>query len=186
MSDKSYSRGGRRRTIQMSCGQTFCGHPNEVNKKYERHIRCCELCKDTEIKKAPEFDSVAGYNNGWKGLSNQGNRRPNEMMTSVSCDGLMFNTTTPCNSIDKSMNMLNDPEYKRELLETQMQGFTQVVGKRDFLEEIFDIKMISDKLKIELRCWKASYTKEELRTWTMQRLEILLMLIGNEVGVNVI
>ena len=169
----------------MSCGQTFCGHPNEVNKKYERHLRCCETCKDTEIRKMPEFDSVAGYNNGWKGLSNRGNHRPTEMMTSVSCEGLIFNTTTPCNSIDKSMDILNDPEYKREMLEKQMKGFTQVKGKEDFLQEILDIKSISDDLEIKLRCWKETYTADELRTWTMQKLELLLTLIGNEVGANV-
>ena len=177
-------RGGMRRTIQFSCGQIICGHPNEVNAKYERHIRCCNECKEEEnqIKKMPKFDGVAGYNNGWKGLTNQGKNRPKEMTTAVSCEGMMFYATTPCNSIASAMDMMNEPEYKAKVLNKHLGGLVELKDKESMIDKLFEFKKEIDRVDCSLRCWKKEYTKELMMTWTTAKIEMIFNLMKKELG----
>lgn len=180
MSNKSYTKGGQRRTIQMSCGHIICGHPTEANKKYERHLRVCEDCKGTGVKTMPAFDRVAGVNNGWKGLSNYGNNRPTEMMTTLSCEGMMFNTTTEARSVAESMNKLNDTDYKAKVMEKAMKGFTNLVSDRDaYLEAIYGIRKSAEEMGIELRTCNG-ITNEVIETYEVKKLILIRTLLVKE------
>jgi|LakMenE01Jun11ns_1017448.scaffolds.fasta_scaffold9925744_2 hypothetical protein len=180
MSNKTYTKGGQRRTIQMSCGHIICGHPTEANKKYERHLRVCEDCKGTGVEKMPSFDKVAGVNNGWKGLSNYGNNRPTEMMTTVSCEGMIFNTTTEARSVAESMRKLDDPEYKARAMEKAMKGFTNLVSDRDaYLEAIYGIRESAEELGIDLRTCKG-VRDEVIETYELKKLILIKSLLVKE------
>ena len=180
MSNKTYTKGGQRRTIQMSCGHIICGHPTEANKKYERHLRVCEDCKGTGIGKMPSFDKVAGVNNGWKGLSNYGNNRPTEMMTTVSCDGMLFNTTNEARSVEESMRKLNDPDYKAKVMEKAMKGFTNLSADRDaYLEAIYGIRESAEELGLELRTCKG-IRDEVIETYELKKLILIKSLFVKE------
>ena len=41
----NYRNGGQRRTMGTPCGWICQGHPTEVNKKFERHKRYCNVCQ---------------------------------------------------------------------------------------------------------------------------------------------
>jgi len=180
MSNRTYTKGGQRRTIQMSCGHIICGHPTEANKKYERHIRVCETCKGSGVEKMPSFDKVAGCNNGWKGLSNYGNNRPMEMMTTIQSEGLMFQTTTQARSVEESMRKCNDPDYKAKLLEKAMKGFGNLVGDRDaYLEAIFGIRESAEALGIDLRTCKG-ISNAVIETYELKKLILIRTLLVKE------
>lgn len=59
--------GGQRRSIQTSCGWKCVGHPQEVNKKCERHIRICKNGCNKNVT-IPEYNPRAGEFNGYDKL----------------------------------------------------------------------------------------------------------------------
>ena len=61
-SNKVVRFGGQERLMALACGKTILGHPNEVNKKYERHVRYCDKCPKDD--KAPAFNNKQSYENG--------------------------------------------------------------------------------------------------------------------------
>jgi hypothetical protein len=78
-----FNRGGQRRTIEAGCGWCCVGHPTEVNKKYLRHKRYCNDCKEiTAI--LPKFNK--NLINGWKGNFSE-SQKPNQLISSVFVDG---------------------------------------------------------------------------------------------------
>ena len=83
---KQHFRGGQRRTLEAGCGWKTCGHPQEVNKKWEIHRRYCLNCMNSQQREMPEFDKTAGLMNGWKGVDNN-NQKHKKMLTTAYING---------------------------------------------------------------------------------------------------
>jgi len=143
-------------------------------------MRVCEDCKGTGVAKMPSFDRVAGVNNGWKGLSNYGNNRPTEMMTTIQCEGMLFNTTNEARSVEESMRKLNDPDYKAKVMEKAMKGFTNLSADRDaYLEAIYGIRESAEELGLELRTCKG-IRDEVIETYELKKLILIKTLFVKE------
>jgi len=104
----SFNRGGKRRTIQSSCGWRCVGHPTEVDKKYIIHKRHCKECGEQSLQ-LPEFNGAGGRVNGWNGL--KGHSKVNQMLSTTFVDGLrrdilVENVNTIPKATDKAVDIL--------------------------------------------------------------------------------
>ena len=82
-----FQRGGQRRTIETGCGWRCVGHPQEVNGKFKLHKKYCNTCNETFTEELPSFNKKASKINGWKGLTDRG-QKPNQMLTTAFVDGV--------------------------------------------------------------------------------------------------
>ncbi len=89
-------RGGQRRTVVCGCDRTFRGHPNEVNKLYERHRRYCERAIQVEL---PEYNRITAKKNGWKGMMPNGDK-PKKLIADVFTDSERNVTEVHTNNIE--------------------------------------------------------------------------------------
>lgn len=101
--------GGQRRTIEAPCGWRCVGHPQEVNKKWERHIRLCSNCKETQVKELPEHNSNSGQINGWNGIQQTKNgnvKLINKNISTVFLDGEEIEVTTERGSVTQAIDSI--------------------------------------------------------------------------------
>lgn len=87
--NKTFNRGGQRRTIDFPCGFRLQGHPNELGLKTKLHTKTCEYCKSnaTHTDTNP-FNKTHAKANGWDGLA--GDKivvQDDKMMTVTTDDG---------------------------------------------------------------------------------------------------
>jgi len=91
---KSVNFGGQRRTAELGCGFTIRGHPNEVNKRTEIHMRHCAVCKASNIT-IPEYNKTNADINGWSGLNGCGRLGHNqEQVATYQVKGQQYDATT--------------------------------------------------------------------------------------------
>ena len=177
---KGFNRGGQRRTIQFVCGQSVCGHPTEVNSKYERHMRICETCKlaTSAQAKMPSFDTVAGCNNGWKGYKG-GNERPTEIISTVQCEGMMFSLTSEANSIQENLKKLDDPNYRLDTMDKSVKGFANIGDRDTLLTTILESRKSAEEMGVELRTCNG-ISDAVIKTYDLKKLRLIRSLIVEE------
>ncbi len=102
------SLGGQRRTMESTCGWRCVGHPTEVNKKFLRHKRYCNECRD-DNGEIPNFDTKNALMNGWNGIS--GFNKINKMSSTAFVNG---------ERNDILVNGVNNPENSTKSIITSL------------------------------------------------------------------
>lgn len=101
-----FNRGGQQRTLEAPCGFQIKGHPQEVNKKIERHFKYCKTCMEIrgdEKVSPPEFNKIAGKMNGWNGVTTN-NKRPTQMITTALIDGERFDVLVEASNLKDAID----------------------------------------------------------------------------------
>jgi hypothetical protein len=172
-----YNRGGQQRTTQLPCGMVFKGHPNEVNKKVDRHRKYCKSCIDLAAElsvpvnvKLPEFDKTAAKLNGWNGITAK-LHIPTQMMTTACYDGKVEDYIVPANNIPEATR-----KVKEQILKENIEYDSDDEEHNDLVDEVIDLILTSPcKVKAD------DYSGCGLDAMTNAKLRILIKLTKKEI-----
>jgi len=170
-----YNRGGQQRTTQLPCGMVFKGHPNEVNKKVDRHRKYCKSCLNlateldiSSLAEMPEFNKTAAKMNGWNGI-NAKLQRPMEMMTTACYDGKVEDFIVAANTIPEATR-----KVKEQIIAEEYDSEDE--EHNDLVEEVIDLILKSPcKVKAD------DYSGCGLDAMSNAKLRILIRLTKMEI-----
>jgi hypothetical protein len=173
-----YNRGGQQRTTQLPCGMVFKGHPNEVNKKVDRHRKYCKYClnltTELDIKslvEMPEFDKTAAKMNGWNGITAK-LHIPKQMMTTACYDGKVEDYIVSANNIPEATRKVKE----QIIAESNIEYDSDDEEHNDLVDEVIDLILTSP-----CRVKADDYSGCGLDAMSNAKLRILIKLTKKEI-----